>query len=282
VLGSLRGTCTRVGARVTLGLTVAALAAPSLQGQGPSEPRGGPSWALRGLRNAQCVRFLVAPSAAVQQLRGGFRPIRADQDRALHPALRSAIEGQPEFGSWTPSSLCFFYLDTISVAGRTMVAKKGGKPQMIGVWTLAAAEQGSGSRRDLVLDLFTGSAQVVRAAEAGKLRVREAASRTSLMPDSSNELHEVRVGKTRLVWTGRAVGDSARVEQPIEESWTVKGASGTLWNVRLKLAPSWTRPLVGVLSVEGKDDLAKNLKASPIRFVGPRYLGGSADLIFFR
>lgn len=282
MLVSLGGTYTRVSARVTLGLAVAAFVAPSAQGQTPSEPREGPSWALRGLRTGQCVRFLIAPGMAAQQLRGGFRPISAVQDRALHPALRSAIEGQPEFASWTPSALCFFYLDTVSVGGRTIVAKKGGRPQMIGVWTLAASEQGGGSRRDLVLDLSSGSAQVVRAAEAGKLRVRQAASRTLVMPDSSNELHEVRVGKTRLVWTGRAVGDSARVDQPIEESWLVKGASGTSWNVRLKLAPSWTRPLVGVLSVEGKDDLAKNLKASPIRFVGPRYLGGSADLIFFR
>jgi hypothetical protein len=282
VLGSRGGICTRVGSRVRLGLAVAAFAAPSLQGQGPAEPRGGPSWALRGLRSGQCVRFLIAPSAAAPQLRNGFRPIRADQDRALPPALRGVIEGQPEFGSWTPSSLCFFYLDTVSLGGRTIVAKKGGRPQMIGAWTLAASEPGSGSRRDVVLDLSAGSAQVVRAAEAGKLRVREAGSRTSLMPDSSNEVHEARVGKTRLVWTGRAVGDSARVEQPIEESWLVKGASGTSWNVRFRLAPTWTRPLVGVLSVEGKDDLAKNLKASPIRFVGPRYLGGSADLIFSR
>jgi hypothetical protein len=282
VLGSRGGRCTRVGARLTLGLALAAFPAPSLQAQGPSKPREGPSWALRGLRSGQCVRFLIAPSAAAPQLRSGFQPIRADQDQALPPALRGVIEGQPEFGSWTPSSLCFFYLDTVSLAGRTIVAKKGGRPQMIGVWTVAASEQGSGSRRDLVLDLSAGSAQVVRAAEAGKLRVREAASRTSLMPDSSNEMHEVRVGKTRLVWTGRAVGDSARVEQPIEESWLVKGATGTSWNVRFKLAPTWTRPLVGVLSVEGKDDLAKNLKASPIRFVGPRYFGGSADLIFSR
>lgn len=279
---SLGGRCTRLGTRVTLGLAVAAFVAPSLQGQTPSEPREGPSWALRGLRNGHCVRFLIAPAAAAQQLRGGFRPIPADKDRALHPALRSVIESQPEFGSWTPSALCFFYLDTVSMGGRTIAAKKGGRPQVIGVWTLAASEQGSGSRRDLVLDLSAGSAQLVRAAQAGKVGVREASSRTSLMPDSSNELHEVKVGKTRLAWTGRAVGDSARVEQPIEESWLVKGASGTSWKVRVKLAPSWTRPLVGVLSVEGKDDLAKNLKASPIRFVGPRYLGGSADLIFFR
>lgn len=228
------------------------------------------------------MRFLIAPAEAAHQAQAGFRPVRADQDQSLHPALRSVIEGQPEFASWTPSSLCFFYLDTVSLGGRTMAARKGSKPQLISVWTLATSGQAGAGRRDLALQLSAGSAQTVRAAEAVRLRVREAELRISQVPEGIDEMQEVKMGKTRLTWTGRAVGDSTQVSQPIEELWLVKGASGTSWNVRLKLAPSWTRPLVGVLRVEGKDDLAKALKASPIRFVGPRYLGGSADLLFSR
>jgi hypothetical protein len=40
--------------------------------------------------------------------------------------------------------------------------------------------------------------------------------------------------------------------------------------------------MVGSLKVEGKDDLAKLLKASPIRFVGPVYQGGTGSLHFGR
>lgn len=226
------------------------------------------------------MRFLITPAQAARHVPAGFKPIRADQDQSLHPALQSVIQGQPEFASWTPSSLCFFYLDTVSLGGRTITAK-GSRPQMIGAWTLAASGE-AGSRRDVALELVAGSAQTVRAAETLRLRVREADSKISRVPEGTDELHEVKMGKTRLVWTGRAVGDSIRVEQPVEELWIVKGASGTFWNVRLNLDPSWTRPLVGVLSVEGKDGLAKTLKASPIRFVGPRYIGGHAHLIFSR
>lgn len=264
-----------------MGFILAACGAAPGYGQAGSDSRVGPSWGLKGLRSAQCVRFLIAPKEAARYAEAGLRPIRADQDQSLHPALRSIIEGQPEFASWTPSSLCFFYLDTVSLGGRTMTARKGGKPQMISAWTLATSGQG-GTRRDLALELTAGSAQTVRAAEAVRLRVREAGSKISQVPEGTDELHVVKMGKTRLVWTGRAVGDSTRVDQPIEELWLVKGASGTSWNVRLNLDPSWTRPLVGVLSVEGKDNLGKTLKASPIRFVGPRYIGGSADLLFSR
>jgi hypothetical protein len=127
-----------------------------------------------------------------------------------------------------------------------------------------------------------GSAQVVRAAEAVKLRIRESKSAVSTLPESSDELHDLKIGKTHLVWSGHATGDSTRIEEPIQESWRVRGTSGTSWNVLLILRPIWSRPLVGVLRVDGKDDLAKSLKSSPIRFLGPRYLGGSADLIFSR
>lgn len=270
-----------LGASATLSLALATFGVPLLQAQGRSEPREGPSLALRGLRSGQCVRFLLEPGSAAKARRQGYRPIRADQDQSLHPALRNVLEAQPEFASWTSSSLCFFHVDTVSLAGRTIAEKNARKAQMIAVWTIAAMEQGSGARRDLVLDLIAGNPRVVRAAEAAKLQIREATS-VSRTTENADELHDVKVGKTHVVWTGRPTGDSTKVEQPLQESWLVKGASGTEWGVRMTSRPAWSRPLVGFLSVEGKDDLAKALKSSPIRFVGPRYIGGSVELLFSR
>jgi hypothetical protein len=231
------------------------------------------------------VRFLIEPAVALKVSRGAARPLRADQDSTLHPALRSVVDGQPEFASWTPSSLCFFYVDTVRVGGRTIAEKNVRKSQMMAVWTLSTTEQGRGTRRNLVLDFSTGSARIIRAAEAVKLPLREASFRVSKLPggpDEVDELYEARLGKARLVWSGHPAGDSTRVEQPIQELWALKGASGTSWNVVMSMRPRWSRPLVGALRVEGKDDLARALKASPIRFVGPRYTGGSADLTFSR
>jgi hypothetical protein len=152
---------------------------------------------------------------------------------------------------------------------------------MLGVWSIGATEQG-GRRRDIVVDLFGTDGEFVHAADMARIKASEARSRASTVAGTQNELYDVRLDKTRLVWNGRPVGDSTRIEHPIQELWLTRGASGTLWRVQTTLTPSWSRALVGVLTVEGKDDLAKALKGSPTRFVGPLYFGGGGDLHFSR
>lgn len=267
---------------MALGLAAATLCAASpLAAQERSGGREGPVWTLEGLRAGQCVRFLMNPGVANKELYPGARLVRADQDQGLHPALRSVVEAQPEFASWTPASLCLFYADAIHLGGRRFGSKDPRRRQMIGLWTVAATEQGR-TRRDIVLDLFGTRGDLVRAAEMGKVKIREARSMVSKTAGGDSDLYEVRVGKTRLAWTGHAAGDSMRVQHPIEELWLTRGASGTFWRVRTTLRPAWTRSLVGVLSVDGKDDLAKALKGSPTRFVGPLYHGGGGELRFSR
>ena len=207
--------------------------------------------------------------------------MRADQDQNLHPSLRSVVDQQAEFASWAPASLCLYYADAIRLGARRLGSKDPRKRQMLGVWAVAATEQG-GSRRDFVLELFGASGQLAHSAEQAKVKLREAQSSRSKPVQTENDVYDVRVGKTRLIWNGRATGDSTRVESPLRELWLTKGSSGTVWRVQTTVQPTWTRPLVGVLTVEGKDDLAKALKASPTRFVGPLYFGGSAELRFSR
>jgi hypothetical protein len=257
-------------------------AAEPVVAQERPEGRDGPVWTLEGLRTGQCVRFLLEPTMARRALRDGAGPLPASRDETLHPALRGVIEGQPEFATWTPSSLCVFYGDTLDLGGRRFGAKDRRKRRMIGLWTIAASVQGSGGRRDVVMDFFGAGGGLVHAAAFAKVKLSEAQSSVSKVPDTDNDLYDVKIGKTRLSWNGRAVGDSTRVEQPIQESWLAKGTSGVVWRVDATLKPEWSRPLVGVLRVEGKDDLAKALKASPIRFVGPLYHGGGVELRFSR
>ena len=237
-------------------------------------------WTLEGLRAGQCVRFLMEPGVARKHRREGVQFLRADRISSLHPALVSVIEGQPEFASWVPSSLCLFYVDAVHLGGRRYGNKDPRKRQMVGAWTLAATEQGSGAPRDLVLELFSSRGDVVRAAQLAKIKFREAQMAVSKAPATGNDLQEIKLGKTRLVWNGRAAGDSTRVDEPIEEAWLARGTSGGVWAIQTTLVPAWSRPLVGVLSVEGKDDLAKALKSSPTRFVGPVFFGGGGKLRF--
>lgn len=256
--------------------------ASSLLAQAAPEVKDVQVWGLQGLRTGYCVRFLIAPSAAARELRDGFLPIRADEDKTLHPALRQVIQGQPEFAFWTPSSLCFYHLDAVQLGNRRIADKDARKAQMLAVWSLATTEKGSGPRRDLVLDLFSGRGALTRAAEASRVRLQEANAAVSNAADTLPDIYRVEVGRVRLVWTGRLVGDSTKVDRPIQEPWQVKGLRAGVWRADLKLNPSWSRAVVGSLRVEGKGDLAKVLKASPIRFVGPFYWGGGGELRFYR
>lgn len=267
-----------------LGLAVATCgaAAVPLAAQVRSDARGGQVWTLEGLSTGQCVRFLLDPGVA---RRGPYEKVRllpAGKDETLHPALRRVIEEQPDFAAWIPSSLCLYYGNALNLGGRRFGGKDPRKRQMIGVWTAAASEQGSGARRDILLDFVAAGGGLAEAAANAKVKLSEAQSSVSKVPNTDNDLYEVRIGNTRLTWNGRAVGDSTRVEQPIQEAWLGKGTSGTVWRIESTLKPEWSRPLVGMLSVEGKDDLAKALKASPIRFVGPVYRGGGGELRFSR
>jgi hypothetical protein len=156
--------------------------------------------------------------------------------------------------------------------------KDARKSQMMGVWTLGTVEQGSGRRRNLVLDMFANRGSLIRAAQDAGVRLHEAESKVSDPPGSDAHLYSVRTAKTLLVWSGGTAGDSTRLKQPIAEAWSIPGLRQGAWVADLDLAPAWSRPMVGSLTVEGKGDLAKALKASPIRFVGPYYRGGAGEL----
>lgn len=261
---------------------MATCCATSLGAQTGAQVKGDRVWNLQGLRAGYCVRFLVAPAMAADEVQNGFLALRADQDSTLHSALRHVIQAQPEFARWIPSSLCFYYTDAVQVGGRRIAEKNPRIAQMVGIWSLGTVEQGSGTRRDIVLDMYASRERLRNAAEADLVRLHEAEAGYRAPTDSSGTEYRQKIGKTQLIWSGRTAGDSARVETPIVETWQVPGMRGVSWGARLSLTPAWGRGLAGSLRVEGKGDLAQALKASPIRFVGPFYHGGGGQLRFTR
>jgi hypothetical protein len=228
------------------------------------------------------VRFLIEPKRAAGELKQGFQLVRADQDETLHSALRQVIQNQPEFASWAPSSLCFYYSDAVQI-GRQRVAEKNPRiAQMIGIWSLATVEQGTGGRRDIVLDMYASRDRLRNAASATLVPLREAEVGFTPPNDSSGTEYRQKIGRVQLVWNGRTTGESTRVDSPIVEAGQLPGLRGVTWGVQLALSPTSARSLVGSLRVEGKGDLADALKDSPIRFVGPFYHGGGGQIRFTR
>jgi hypothetical protein len=267
--------------RVTLGVASATCCIASLLCAQTNDLKQAGLWQLQGLRSSYCVHFLVNPEAGSKALKQGLTAIRASEDATLNPALQQVVHSQPEFAGWTASNLCLYYLDAVQVGKQRIVERDPRRYQLIGVWTLAAREAG-GARRDFVVDMYASRENLLDAAHVAEVRLHEMESAYYDHPDTTDDTYNLKIGKTQLIWTGRAVGDSIRVQQPLTEQWSMEGLRHGLQPVRLVLTPAWSRALVGSLRVEGKGDLAKLLKASPIRFVGPLYRGGGGELRFTR
>jgi hypothetical protein len=241
------------------------------------------------------VQMLVDSATVAHGLAADLRPIRADQLPDLHPAVRGVVQTQPEFASWIPSKLCLYYFAGVDAGAARVQSKDSRKAPMLAAWTAAAAEVGSGTRRDVALEFVSGSGRLSRAAQGAGLNLVEARSVIGMVPfvseegvPSSDTRYQLKIGKTLITWDGRPVGDSTRVDQPIQADWLARGRRSETsrradwWHARLLLTPAWSRGMAGSLRVQGKDDFAKALKASPIRFVGPLYSQGGGEIHFDR
>jgi len=103
------------------------------------------------------------------------------------------------------------------------------------------------------------------------------------VPGGTEDRYELKVGKTLIMFEGHAAPDSTLLTAPVEESWVFAGTrGGVVWRILAALQPTSTRALVGALRIQGKDDLAMALRASPIRLVGPIYSGGTGEILFSR
>jgi hypothetical protein len=263
--------------------TALAAISPTLSAQGPeTAPR---TWRLEGLHTAFCVQFLMDPaSEALKELPPGYHAVPASEVADLHVALRGVVEGQPEFGAWSPSRLCFDTADSVQTDEYTLSDHGGRHPQLFASWTVLAAAPG-GSAGDVALRLFTSSERLIRSARLAGHVVREARLAVGLVPTedengvpSSDKRFQMRAGKTTITWDGPPVRESAAVREPWRMSWTATGTRGDVVSGEVMLSPVSSRPMVGSLKVEGKDAFAKALRASPTRFAGPAYQGGGGSI----
>ncbi len=242
-------------------------------------------WRLSGLRSGFCVLLLVEPEFASRSVPTGLRLVPAGEAEDLHPALKSELQSRPELGTWSPSHLCFYAVDTIQTDDYVLRDKSGRKPQIFALWTVSAAETGSGARRDAALLVLATSGRLVRSARMAGQVVQKVEGSLGKAPEvdeegvpSSDDRFQVKVGKTVITWDGRQSRDSAETTGSVEVAWAVRASGPGEGRGRLSLTPRWASPMIGALQVKGKDDLAKALQGSPARFVGPLYRGGDGEV----
>ena len=203
--------------------------------------------------------------------------------------MRSVVAHQPEFAGWTPSKICMYYMETVDVGSLTVTERDPEKAPMIGIWSLSAVQGGGNTAQDVALRLFTNNGRLERAAEISGLDLRRVRSEVKEIPNENDAAappigvrRTVRLNKTLLTWEGRQVSDSAKAEGALTLLWRADSKRRGPMTARLALTPDWTKGMAGSLRVEGEDDFAEAVKASPIRFVGPAVMGGSGQLAFGR
>jgi hypothetical protein len=271
---------------VTLCLAVALAAAPLKAQDNASDAT---TWELEGLRSAFCVQLLLDPaSELLHGLPSGWHAVPATAASNLHVSLRSVIEGQTEYASWSPSSLCFTTVDTVRTKDFSLADKSGRRPQLFGYWTVLAAGP-SGTPQDVALDLFASSDRLVRSARLAGQELHEARLTVGKVPaedengvPSADDRFQVKLSGALITWDGHLAGDSVSVAEPIVQTWTVSGMRGGVLTGSLTLSPAGSQPMAGSLKVDGKTDLAKALRASPTRFAGPSFRGGAGKVTFAR
>jgi hypothetical protein len=259
----------------------------AIAAQGPeAEPA---SWAVSGIRTAFCVEFLLDPrSEELRDFPRGYRPAPASAVSDLHLSLRDVVQSQPEYAAWSPSRVCFVAADTVLAKDVRLEDRKGKHPQLVGVWTVAATSP-SGQPQDVALGVFANSGRLSRSAGFAGQRVRDASLKMGKVPvvdvngvPSPDDRFLVKVVGTTLTWDGRWAADSTLVAEPVRSAWIGPAIKGGLTSGRLELRPVSAHAMVGSLKIDGKDAFAKALRASPTRFAGPAYRGGSAQISFTR
>lgn len=247
------------------------------------------TWELGGLRSAFCVQLLLAPtSELLSGLPTGYHAVPASAAPNLHVSLRSVIEGQTEFAAWSPSRLCFTTVDAVRAKDFSLTDRSGRRPQLFALWTVLAAGP-SGTPEDVAIELFANSDRLIHSARQAGQEMHEARLTLGKVPaedengvPSTEDRFQVKLSGTVVTWDGHLAGDSAAVAEPVQNTWVTVGSKSSVASGSLALTPARSQPMAGSLKVDGKNEFAKALRASPTRFAGPAYQGGNGKVTFGR
>jgi hypothetical protein len=131
-----------------------------------------------------------------------------------------------------------------------------------------------------VLDLMvTSNWKGMRSADDQGLKLERSPVTLEDLPNGTNRRLTVKLDGTTLRWEGRDAADSSAAGVPLERRWLVKGDDRRFRFVTMRITPASSRSMIGSLLVQGNGDLAKALRSSPVRHVGPNVRGGSGELV---
>jgi len=237
-------------------------------------------WSLDGSRGSFCIWYLADPAIAAR-LADHAAPVAAGSGEGLPRALTQVIRDEPKFAQWIPGVVCIGMYDSVLV-GTKVARGKPDRPVLVVTEALKVASPHHVSTATyLLLDIATDMGDLSRAADDAGFATGDA----GLVARPADPGHDsdltIKLSSTEITWNGHPFGD-ASVGMTRTMSFGYGGERAAEWSVELQAAPDSTRPMVGALRIDGKSSLAKALKSSPIREVGPWEGGGMVRLVFQR
>jgi hypothetical protein len=239
-------------------------------------------WLLEDARGSFCIWYLTDPAVAPKLAPKGTTLAPAGTGAELPAAVVRVIRDEPQFAAWIPAMICVGRYGAVTVDGETAVRARADRSILLMTHAIAAAApRGQSGAAWYLLELSTDNGNVARLAEGVGIRTERRELDVLPAREGGDAIMTIQVEKAKLIWSGHPTGES-RVEATQPMSFGLAGMRTSNWRLDASFTPDSSHLVVGQLRVEGKDDLAKALKASPIRWVGPIVAGGRGEWLFTR
>jgi hypothetical protein len=238
------------------------------------------SWQLDGSGGSYCIWYLADPELARKIVPESTSLLPAGAGGDLPKLLVNTIKDEPRFAQWIPGSICIGFYNRVTTSGRTIAEAKAGRPIMIATNSVAAqGAHGVPEANLYLIDFATNDRNVASAADDLGVGMSDIklSQRQRLEQDDPNIT--IDFAGLQINWAGHPVADSS-VGTTRTMSFGYGGPKSLSWQITQTTSPRYSRAMVAVLWIDGRNDLAKVLKASPVRAIGPFESIGTGTLTF--
>ncbi len=237
-------------------------------------------WTLEGSHGGYCIWYLADPAIARKMVPSSAVLTPAGTGANLPPLLTNTIKEEPRFAQWIPGSICVGFYQRVSSGGRALAEARPNRPIIIATSGLAAqnAHNVPGATTYL-LDFMTNSSDISSAADRIGEDMSHLEYTNRVRVEGGDPAVTITTSGIVITWSGHSGADSS-VGKTRSVSFGYGGPKSANVMVQFEAAPVTSRFLSGNLQIEGRNNLAKALLASPARAIGPEENGGVTTLTF--
>ena len=238
------------------------------------------AWTLEGSQGGYCIWYLADPDLARKMVPGSTVLTPAGNGGGLPTLLAYTIREEPRFAQWIPGSICFGFYQRVRSGARALADGKPDRPILIATSALAAQNaHGVAGATEYLLEFMTNNRNLSSAADRIGVDMISIEYLSRVRLEGGDPSVTINLDGAVISWSGHPLADSS-VGRTRSVSFGYGGPKSANWLLQLESAPASSRLIVGNLSIEGRNNLAKALLASPVRAIGPQEAGGTTSITF--